>query len=57
MSPTGAALRHQRSNSLGDRAEGEAALAAARACGQVLLTAGYTGEIRVYENIGLPQWL
>lgn len=24
---------------------------------QVLVTAGYTGEIKVYENIGLPQWL
>jgi hypothetical protein len=24
---------------------------------QVLVTAGYTGEIRIYENIGLPQWL
>lgn len=24
---------------------------------QVLLTAGYTGEIKIYENIGLPQWL
>jgi hypothetical protein len=24
---------------------------------QVLVTAGYTGEIKIYENIGLPQWL
>jgi hypothetical protein len=24
---------------------------------QVLVTAGYTGEIKAYENIGLPQWL
>ncbi|KAL4852781.1 WD repeat-containing protein 44 [Chlorella vulgaris] len=43
MSPSAGALRHQRSNSLGDQAEGE-----------VLVTAGYTGEIRIYENIGLP---
>lgn len=57
MSPSAGALRHQRSNSLGDQAEGEVALAAARARGQVLVTAGYTGEIRIYENIGLPQWL
>lgn len=57
MSPTADASRHQRSNSLGDQAEGEVALATARARGQVLVTAGYTGEIRVYENIGLPQWL
>ena len=135
MSPSAESLRHQRSNSLGDRLDGEAALAAARARGQVrvphcsalqrsvspvcvgclllqccishhhrwrwrhclpaggagsciacphtapqtvdlktrppvphplyradvlpqvLVTAGYTGEIKVYENIGLPQWL
>ena len=109
----GAPARHQRSDSLGDQAEGEAALAAARARGQVrisavfvpldgqqgesrgsevpglgcsdsatdvqavwpavagpspacrpcssfsqvLVTAGYTGEIKIYENMGLPQWL
>ncbi|PSC74579.1 signal transducer [Micractinium conductrix] len=57
MSPSADALRHQRSNSLEDRADGEAALAMARARGQVLVTAGYTGEIKMYENIGLPQWL
>lgn len=34
MSPTAGVLRHQRSNSLGDRSEGEAAMAAARARGQ-----------------------
>lgn len=25
--------------------------------GQVIVTAGYSGEIRIYENIGMPQWL
>jgi WD repeat-containing protein 44 len=25
--------------------------------GQVILTAGYNGEIKIYENIGLPHWL
>lgn len=43
MSPTGDAARHQRSNSLGDRAEGEAALAAARARGQVRVGVGERG--------------
>ncbi|KAI7845453.1 hypothetical protein COHA_001003 [Chlorella ohadii] len=57
FSPTGVAAEHQRSDSLENRAEGEAALAAARARGQVLVTAGYTVEIKIYENIGLPQWL
>ena len=57
MSPTAESQRHQRSNSLGDRGEGELALAGARARGQVLVTAGYTGEIKVYENIGPPQWV
>jgi hypothetical protein len=30
---------------------------AATARGQVIVTAGYGGEIKVYENVGLPQWL
>jgi len=25
--------------------------------GQVIVTSGYGGEIRIYENVGLPQWL
>ena len=25
--------------------------------GQIIIAAGYNGEIRIYENIGLPQWL
>lgn len=44
-------------DSLGDRPEGEAALAAGRARGQVILTAGYSGEVTVFCNLGLPQWL
>lgn len=30
---------------------------ATAARGQIILAAGYGGEIKVYENIGLPQWL
>lgn len=30
---------------------------ATAARGQVILAAGYSGEIKIYENIGLPQWL
>ena len=30
---------------------------AVAARGQVILAAGYSGEIKIYENIGLPQWL
>lgn len=30
---------------------------ATAARGQVILAAGYGGEIKIYENIGLPQWL
>ena len=30
---------------------------ATAARGQVILTSGYSGEIKIYENIGLPQWL
>lgn len=44
MSPTAGSLRHQRSNSLGDRSEGEAAMAAARARGQASLPAHRLGS-------------
>ena len=36
---------------------GEAAVAAAAAVGQVVVTSGYSGEIRIFENSGLPTWL
>lgn len=36
---------------------GEAAMKSARAHGQVLLTAGYNGEIKVFENLSAPHWL
>ncbi len=35
----------------------EAAVHSERALGQVILTAGYNGEIKVFENLGGPQWL
>ncbi|CAL8464569.1 g4104 [Coccomyxa elongata] len=35
----------------------EAAVRSERALGQVILTAGYNGEIKVFENLGAPQWL
>lgn len=38
-------------------AAGEAAIASAKAYGQVLLTAGYDGEIKVFENLAPPHWL
>ena len=39
------------------KAEGERAFAAAMAIGQIVVTAGYSGEICVFENVGSPQWL
>jgi hypothetical protein len=36
---------------------GDSALKSERALGQVILTAGYNGEIKVFENLGAPQWL
>ena len=27
------------------------------AYGQVIVTCGYQGEIKIYENTGAPQWL
>lgn len=36
---------------------GEAAVRSERALGQVILTAGYNGEIKVFENLGAPHWL
>ena len=39
------------------KAESERAFAAAMAIGQIVVTAGYSGEICVFENVGSPQWL
>ena len=39
------------------KAEGERAFAAGMAIGQIVITAGYSGEIRIFENVGSPQWL
>ena len=36
---------------------GDMAMKAAAAVGQTIVTSGYSGEIRVFENIGLPIWL
>ena len=38
-------------------AAGEAVVAAAKAFGQVIVTAGYSGEIKVFENLAPPRWL
>lgn len=27
------------------------------AFGQVIITGGYQGEVKIYENIGVPRWL
>lgn len=35
----------------------ESAMCQARAMGRLIVTAGYSGSIRVYENVGLPHWL
>ena len=37
--------------------EGELAFAAGMAIGQIIVTAGYSGEIRIFENVGPPQWI
>jgi hypothetical protein len=39
------------------RLEGERAFAAGMAIGQIIVTAGYSGEIRIFENLGPPQWI
>ena len=39
------------------RLEGERAFAAGMAIGQIIVTAGYSGEIRIFENVGPPQWI
>ena len=35
----------------------ELAFAAGMAIGQIIVTAGYSGEIRIFENVGPPQWI
>ena len=39
------------------RLEGERAFAAGMAIGQIIVTAGYSVEIRIFENVGPPQWI
>ena len=36
---------------------GETAMKAAAAVGQTIVTSGFSGEIRIFENVGLPIWL
>ena len=36
---------------------GETAMKAAAAVEQTIVTSGFSGEIRVFENVGLPIWL
>ena len=38
-------------------AAGVAAVAAAAAVGRVIISAGYSGEIKVFQNFGLPSWI
>jgi len=38
-------------------AAGERAVTEAAGTGLVLITAGYGGEIRIFENYGLPEWI
>lgn len=38
-------------------AAGEAAMAKRAGYGQIVVTAGYRGEIRVFENFGEPEWI
>ena len=42
---------------VGGSSKSKSGLSASAARGQVILAAGYSGEINIYENIGLPQWL
>ena len=41
----------------GGEGRGERAFAAGMAVGQIIVTAGYSGEIRIFENVGTPRWL
>lgn len=38
-------------------AEGEVAIASAAGVGQMIVTTGYGGEIKLWENLGAPMWL
>lgn len=35
----------------------EAAMCQARAMGRLIVAAGYSGEIKVFENVGWPRWV
>ena len=38
-------------------AEGEVAIASTASLGQMIVTTGYGGEIKLWENVGRPSWL
>lgn len=38
-------------------AEGEVAIASAAGLGQMVVTTGYSGEIKLWENLGSPCWV
>ncbi|KAK3240730.1 hypothetical protein CYMTET_49450 [Cymbomonas tetramitiformis] len=40
-----------------EREVAQAAVKAASALGQVIISAGYSGEVRIFENYGMPAWL
>lgn len=46
-----------REEAAGAASAGQAAIASAKAYGQVILTAGYDGVIKVFENLSTPHWL
>ena len=57
ISRLGLRSKISKEDAAGAASAGEAAIASAKAFGQVILTAGYDGVIKVFENLSPPHWL
>ena len=57
VSRLGLRSKFSKEEAAGAATAGEAAVASAKAYGQVILTAGYDGVIKVFENLSPPHWL
>lgn len=57
MARLGLRSKFSKEEAAGAATAGQHAVASAKAYGQVLLTAGYDGAIKIFENLSPPHWL
>jgi len=57
MTRLGLRSKLSKEEAAGAATAGQLAVTSAKAYGQVLLTAGYDGVIKIFENLSPPHWL